>query len=228
MNERQRDYTWSELSIFAIGSIVGAILGVWTMSRLAAAMAASAPGFWFVSRAAGIVGYFMLWFSTAWGITLSSKGIGGLVSGPLSYALHNVTSWLALVFAAVHALSLLGDRIVPFTSAGVFLPFTATYQPFLSGLGSLSLYLGLLVTLAFYWKKRLGLRAWRTIHGLSYLMFVAVTIHGTFLGTDSTTLVMQAVYLVAGSSVLFLTIFRILTAGAGRSTLRETSSAASR
>ncbi len=220
-----KELTWSDVGLFAVSSLVGALFGIWVLNRLAEAMAAQAPGFWFVSRAAGIVSYGLLWLSTAWGIMLSARGIGGLFSKPLAYALHNVTSWLALGFSAVHALALTGDRVVPFTALGVLVPFAASYQTFLTGLGTLSLYVGILVSATFYWKKRIGYRAWRTIHALSYLMFVAVTIHSAALGTDSGTWIMRVLYLTAGGSVLFLTLYRIMTAGAGRVSTAQVRSA---
>ena len=213
MRNNGRELTWSGIGLFALGTLAGAFLGILALSRMAEAMAAQAPGFWFVSRAGGIVAYLLFWFSTAWGVMLSAKGLKGLVSKPVSYAVHNITSWLALGFAAVHAVTLLGDRVVPFSGTGVLIPFAADYRPFLTGLGTLSLYLGVLVSVTFYW-KRLGHRIWQAIHMLSYLMFVAVTIHGVMLGTDSGTWVMRMIYLMAAGSVVFLTVYRILTAGA--------------
>jgi hypothetical protein len=206
-------FTAGEVGLFALGSLAGAVVGLAAVGQLAHAMSAGAPGFWFVSRAAGIVSYLMLWGSTVWGVLLTSKGMGGFRSGPLAFALHNVLSWLALGFSTVHALSLLGDSVVPFTAGAVLIPFAANYQTFLTGLGTLSLYIGVLVSVTFYWKKRIGYRAWRVIHMLSYLMFAMVTVHGATIGTDSGTRVMQMVYLLAGGSVLFVTLYRILTSG---------------
>jgi predicted ferric reductase len=215
MKSSGRELTWSEVGLFAVGSVAGALLGIWALSRMAEAMAAQAPGFWFVSRAGGIVAYLLLWFSTAWGVMLSAKGLGGVVSKPAAYAVHNITSWLALGFAVVHAVALLGDRVIPFNGAGILIPFASTYRPFLTGLGALSLYLGVLVSVTFYW-KRLGYRTWRAIHTLSYLMFLAVTIHGVVLGTDTGTWIMRTIYLLAAGSVVFLTMYRILAAAPGR------------
>jgi predicted ferric reductase len=208
-------HDWFSIVLFALGSLVGALLGVFMIKGIAGAMAAQSPGFWFVSRAAGVVAYLLLWASTAWGILISSKAVKERVSGPLAYTLHNVTAWLALGFGAMHAWALLGDRVVSFRLADILLPFAAGYQPVLTGLGTLSLYAGLLVSLSFYFTKQLGHRTWRLIHMLSYLMFVGITIHSLLLGTDSSTFVMQGVYFLAGGSVLFLTLFRILAAATG-------------
>jgi sulfoxide reductase heme-binding subunit YedZ len=211
-------HDWHIIAFFALGSLVGSLLGLVILRGIAGAIAAKAPGFWFISRAAGVAGYLLLWASAVWGILIGSKAIKELVPGPLLFTLHNVTAWLGLGFSAVHAWALLGDRIVPFSLVGILLPFTAQYQPVLTGVGTLSLYAGLLVSLSFYSTKHIGHRAWRVIHTVSYLMFVGVTIHGVRLGTDSGTLVMQGIYLLAGSSILFLTLFRVLTVATSSAT----------
>jgi len=208
-------HDWYYIALFALGSLIGALLGLLAIKGVASAMAARAPGFWFVSRAAAVVGYVLLWASTAWGILISSKAVKELVPGPLAFTLHNVTAWLALGFSGVHAWALLGDRVVSFNVVGILLPFASNYQPVLTGLGTLSLYVGLLVSLSFYFTKHIGYRTWRVIHTLSYLMFVGVTLHSVLLGTDSSTLVMQVVYLLASGSILFLTLFRILSTAIG-------------
>jgi predicted ferric reductase len=215
MGIKMEKHDWHSITLYVLGSLIGTLLGLWAMKGVASAMAASAPGFWFVSRAAAVVGYVLLWASTAWGILISSKAVKELVPGPLAFTLHNVTAWLALGFSSVHAWALLGDRVVSFNPTGILLPFAANYQPVLTGLGTLSLYVGLLVSLSFYFTKHIGYRTWRAIHTLSYLMFVGVTLHSVLLGTDSSALVMQVVYLLAGGSVLFLTLFRILIAAVG-------------
>jgi len=208
-------HDWPSTALFSLGGLIGALLGLLAMKEVAGAIDANTPAFWFVSRAAGIVGYVFLWASTAWGILISSKTIRAQVSGPLAFTLHHVTAWLALGFSALHAWALLGDRVVPFSLRGILLPFAAEYHPLLTGLGTLSLYAGLVVSLSFYLARHLGRRTWRLIHVLSYVAFAGVTLHGVRLGTDTSTLVMQVVYLLAGGSVLFLTLFRILVVPIG-------------
>jgi sulfoxide reductase heme-binding subunit YedZ len=212
---KRNKHRWQSIVLFALGSLIGALLGFWGLRSVVSAMAAQSPVFWFVSRAAGLVAYVLLWACTVWGILISSRAVKDRVSGPMAYTLHNVTAWLALGFAAVHAWALLGDQVVTFSPAGILLPFMSTYQPLWTGLGTLSLYAGLLVSLSFYIAKRIGHRTWHLIHMLSYLMFLAVTVHSLLLGTDSITPVMQVVYFLAGGSVLFLTLVRILVGAGG-------------
>jgi sulfoxide reductase heme-binding subunit YedZ len=217
-NEKNNRFS---IPLVLLGALIGALAGYLLLGGMTQAMANKSPGFWFVSRAAAVVGYLLLWASTAWGILISSKAVKDRVPGPLAFTLHNVTAWAGMGFGALHAWALLGDRIVPFSLTGVLVPFMSTYHPVLTGLGTLSLYTGLLVSLSFYFTKRIGHRAWRIIHLSSYLMFVWVTVHGVALGTDSRTLVMQMVYLVAGGSVLFLTLLRVLMLRAGDAPHKE-------
>jgi len=215
MDEQDDRVTWPEVGMYVIGGVSGVVLGILLGLWMQGAVAAQSTFFWFVSRASAIVAYLMLWLSMAWGIAMSSKGLRGRVSGPLAYTLHNVTSWLALAFGAVHGLTLIGDASFPFTVPDVLIPFVSTYEPVLVGIGTLGLYLGVMATAAFY-LRRLGLKVWRTIHGLSYLMFALVTVHSVALGSDTGTAVMKLMYVTAGASVALLTMFRVMTAKAGR------------
>ncbi len=216
MNEQSETIAWSEVAMYVVGGLAGAMLGILGAMWVAGAMAAQSPIFWFISRAAAIVSFLLLWLSTAWGISVSTKGLGGRVSGAVAHAMHNVTSWLALGFAALHGLSLLADTSLKFDLAGILIPFVSSYKPVLTGLGIMGLYAGIAATAAFYFRKRLGYKAWRTLHGVSYAMFFGVALHGILIGSDSSSAVMQAIYVVATVSVVLLTIFRIITAQTAR------------
>jgi hypothetical protein len=48
------------------------------------------------------------------------------------------------------------------------------------------------------------------IHYFSFLTFALALLHGIFAGTDSTVLAVQIFYWVAGASLLFLLVYRIL------------------
>ena len=216
MNEQTGKVSWSELAMYGVAALAGAALGILGAMWVIGGVVARSPIFWFISRAAAVVAFLLLWLSTAWGISVSSKGLGGRISGAMAFAMHNVTSWLALGFAVVHGLSLLGDQVVTFSLPAILVPFASAYQPVLTGIGTLAMYAGVVVTAAFYLKKRLGYRTWRTLHGLSYAMFAAVTVHGVMLGSDTSSALMQAIYVVAGVSVVLLTVFRIMTARANR------------
>ena len=49
------------------------------------------------------------------------------------------------------------------------------------------------------------------IHLVSYIAFLAAAVHGLFAGTDSPLLTVQVMYLLTTLSVVFLTVYRIVT-----------------
>jgi predicted ferric reductase len=96
-------------------------------------------------------------------------------------------------------------------------PFlSGIYRPAWVGFGQLALYSLGVVAFSFYVKDRLGTRAWRLIHMLSFALFVMTLAHGLGSGTDSASLAIQALYWGSGASVLSLSVYRVLAVRRGR------------
>ena len=74
---------------------------------------------------------------------------------------------------------------MPFTLAQVAVPGLAPYSPVWVGAGQIAFYLMLVVVGSFYVRRRIGQRAWRTLHYVTFLAFVGSTLHGLIAGTDS-------------------------------------------
>ncbi|NWG22081.1 MAG: hypothetical protein HXY39_17380 [Chloroflexi bacterium] len=55
-----------------------------------------------------------------------------------------------------------------------------------------------------------GRRLWRLVHFLSFVVFALALAHGVSSGSDSQTDMARVLYWSSGTSVLFLTIYRIL------------------
>jgi sulfoxide reductase heme-binding subunit YedZ len=89
---------------------------------------------------------------------------------------------VALGLTAAHALALLLDRAFRFDALAVLLPSAAPYRPLAVGLGVLAAYAALVVHLSFGWRKRLGARAWRRLHQLSFVAYAAALVHGLTAG----------------------------------------------
>ena len=68
----------------------------------------------------------------------------------------------------------------------------------------------LITTVTFYMRSWMGQKNWRSIHYLTFLVFILAAGHGWIAGTDSIQL--ATMYWVSGFSVLFLTIYRIIDA----------------
>jgi len=174
-------------------------------------LAAKTPAYWYMSRGAGLVGYLLLWATTAWGLVVSTKVAKGLIAAPFSASLHEFLSLAALAFAGIHSLALLGDRYIGFNLADIIYPFAASYRPGWVGLGQLGFYLTLALIISFYVRKRMGYKTWRLMHYLTFLAYGMVVVHGLTAGTDANALPVQAMYLGTGAVIVFLIYYRLLT-----------------
>ena len=84
------------------------------------------------------------------------------------------------------------------------------------GAGQVAFYLMAAVVASFYVRRRIGQRAWRLLHYLTFLAFVGATAHGLGAGTDSGTAWAWWMYVGASVAVVFLFGYRVTTAVAAR------------
>lgn len=190
--------------IFSLAVIGGA--AVWTLRSgvfSTATLANDQKLAWHLTRSAGISAYLLLCASMVWGLFVSGQHVKDWSPGTLSLTMHTAIAWLALILGFTHALLLLGDTYFSYTLADVLVPFTGPYRPLAVGLGTLSLWLTLVVTLSFQVKRRIGHRLWRWIHITSYGAFGMVTLHGLTAGTDSSLLGFR---LLIGFAVLLVVL----------------------
>ncbi len=139
---------------------------------------------WHLIRAAGLTAYGLLAASTLWGLFLSSRVIKDWSPGPMSLLFHATTSWLAVILGFAHAGLLLFDSYYSYTLRDLLIPFTGPYRTLAVGLGTLSAWLVLAITISFSLRKLMGQRVWRLLHYTSYFTFVMVTLHSLMAGTD--------------------------------------------
>ncbi len=179
---------WIDLLALIFSLIVIGGAAVWTLRSgvfSAATLSTDEKLAWHLTRSAGIGAYLLLCASMIWGLFVSGQHIKDWSPGTLSLTMHTTIAWLALVLGFTHALLLLGDSYFSYTLSDVLIPFRGPYRPLEVGLGTLALWLTLVVTLSFQVKRRIGHRAWRWLHLTSYGAFVMVTLHGLTAGTDS-------------------------------------------
>jgi DMSO/TMAO reductase YedYZ heme-binding membrane subunit len=167
---------------------------------------------WYLTRSTGTVAYLLLSGTTLWGLVLSSKIVQEAVPASLALALHNVLAWLAVALAGFHAFVLLFDSYYVYRLSDLLLPFVGPYRPMWVGLGIIGFYLALLTSASFRWRQWLGPKRWRALHSLTFVAYALVTVHGLTAGTDSPNPGMKAVYIGSSLLVLFLTMYRLLTA----------------
>jgi predicted ferric reductase len=211
--------TLAQVSLAAVG---GAALAITLLPTLAPQMALTMEGgggsvFWLLSRSSAFVAFGLLWGSMMLGLAITSRVARIWPGGPAAFDVHQHLSLLALGMMVFHALILLGDAYMRYTLIAILVPFASlTYRPEWVGLGQLAIYMMACVAGSFYVRKRLGQRAWRAIHFLSFTLFVLALFHGWMSGTDSGALWAQVVYGSAGASVLLMTIYRILVLAPAR------------
>ena len=165
---------------------------------------------WYVTRASGLTGYFLLWLSMVWGFAIPTGLIRPLLENVFTYDFHEHLSLLGLGFVLVHVAVLLFDKYLPFSLVQLLIPFTDTYRPFWVGLGIVSFYVLLLVTFTFYLRQKIGSRAFRSIHLFSLVSYLGTTLHGFFAGTDSALPITMLIYAGTFLVVVFLTVYWLI------------------
>lgn len=190
-----------------LGSTLGSFL-----TRLFSAD--SVQTMWYITRAAGFTSYLLIWLSMVWGLAVSSKIFDTLLHRSFTYDFHQFLSLLAVGFIFLHIGILLFDRYLPYTLGQILVPFLSPYRPVWVGIGVIGFYLTLLVTVTFYMRGRIGMKAFRAIHVLSLLSYLGVTIHAFFSGTDSSLPTVIGMYAGSFLVVVFLMVYWLLVLGA--------------
>jgi len=192
------------------GTLAAALfLPLWLPGLTKSLLGAEPKAFWYLSRASGFVAYLVLWLSVAFGLIVSNRMARLWNGGPALVDLHQFTTWLAVGLTMFHALILLGDRYIQSTVPQVVVPFAyANYKPDWVGLGQLAFYLVIVIAASFYVRKQIGYRAWRLLHYTSFVVYLLITVHGIFSGTDTRDIIW--VYVGSGAAIYFLTSYRVL------------------
>jgi sulfoxide reductase heme-binding subunit YedZ len=166
---------------------------------------------WYITRASGLMAYLLLWLSTAWGLAISSKIFDPHLLRNYTYDFHEFLSLLAIGFLSVHLSVLTLDHYLPFSVTQVLVPFATTYRPLWVGIGVIAFYLTLLVTVTFYLRRHIGVRAFRLIHGLSLVAYLGATLHAIYAGTDAPLLSVQILYKGSLLSIVFLSAYWLVS-----------------
>jgi predicted ferric reductase len=133
-----------------------------------------------------------------------------LLERTFTYDFHEWLSWLGIAFIAVHVVVLMADKYLPYSLWQVLIPFLSPYRPLWVGIGVISLYLTLLVTVTFYLRQRIGMGSFRKVHYLSLPAYLGATLHGLYAGTDSALPIAGLLYKGTGLITLFLAVYWIV------------------
>src|SRR5438045_293842 len=165
--------------------------------------------YWYLSCAAGFTAYLLLFAAAALGILVSARLGERVARRNLIFDVHRFTSILALGFSLFHVYILLGDGYFNFDVWQLSFPFISPYRNWQVAAGVFGLYAMAIVVVSFYLRQFFGYRAWRTLHYLTFAMYVAVTLHGIAAGTDTTQAWARGIYLLTGAAILALIFYRV-------------------
>jgi len=167
------------------------------------------PTFWLLARASGLAAYTLLTLSVLAGLTLKSRPSPRL-RAPAVAELHKTLALTGLGALALHAGALVLDTTVKVTLPALVVPGLVAYRPTAVVVGVVAAWLFVAVTASFWLRRRIGARAWRRLHWLTYGLFVAATYHGLASGTDTARPWAHALYLGAVGAVAAATTWRAL------------------
>ena len=163
--------------------------------------------FWYLSRAAGLSAYLVLFVNVVLGLLVRTR-FDRIMARWQSFDLHQFTSFVAIGLLALHVGALLGDHYIGFTVAQLMIPLASTFRPLETAYGVIAMYLIFLTTASFWLKGFIGQRGWRTVHYATFGAYVLALLHGLTSGTDTTQGWAWAMYWSSGWTVAMLTIWR--------------------
>ena len=85
----------------------------------------------------------------------------------------------------------------------MLVPFATSWHPVAVAWGIVGMYLLAAIEITSLLRSRVRPRTWRAVHLLSYVLLGVTTIHLLTAGTDSTTVLPEAVAIVGGMTAVF-------------------------
>ncbi|RLQ97436.1 ferric reductase-like transmembrane domain-containing protein [Falsibacillus albus] len=152
---------------------------------------------WLLIRITGLTAYSLLTISVLAGIF---RHIPRKKAGILEF--HQVIGQIALLGSAVHVYLLFFDHFQPFSLTEALVPFMSPYHRILSGIGTIALYIFIIVIVTSDFMKAIGRKVWKKTHYLVFPLWLMTWVHGFYLGTDSKT--EWSMFLYWGSFLLVL------------------------
>lgn len=140
---------------------------------------------WALGRGTGVVALALFTVSVLLGVlTRSGRPLLGVPRFSVTLVHRNV-SILATAFIAIHLLSLLGDSYAQLRIVDFVLPFLGSYKTVWLGFGTVAVDLLIAVMATGLLRRYVGLRVFRAVHWLTYLMWPVALVHSIGNGTDA-------------------------------------------
>lgn len=152
------------------------------MTGLPATVGPSA--YWYLTRSTGWVSLLLLTAAVVLGVVEVNRWSASGWPRFVVHALHRYVSLLVLVFLALHILTAVLDSFAPIGVLDAVVPFIGSYRPLWLGLGAMAFDLLLAITITSLMRQRIGYRAWRIVHWLTYACWPVALVHSLGTGSD--------------------------------------------
>lgn len=165
---------------------------------------------WIASRITAMLAYGALTASVIYGLGMTTRLLDVIGRRVVNDALHeNLSTW-GLLLGTTHALLLLLDDYIGFGWDSIMVPFVAPWRPIAVGLGSIALYLLILLVITSKARRLINHRFWRAIHLSAFVAFALITVHGFLAGSESSLAWAKILYIASAGVVAFFTGYRII------------------
>jgi len=168
---------------------------------------------WFASRATGVVAWILATTSVVWGLALATRALGKQPRAPWLLDLHRHLGGLTVLFVLAHMGALWADSFVELGPRELLVPMASAWKPEPVTWGVIGLYMLLGVELTSLVKHRMPKRLWHAVHLVSYLAWVASTVHFLRAGTDAKLFLVQGLCLIGLSALVFFLLYRWIGPG---------------
>lgn len=140
--------------------------------------------FWLASRSVGVVAIILVSLSVCLGLALAARVGRGPGVAVRVKTMHEALALAGLGAIVLHGALLLGD---PYAHPGVsqiVVPFTFQPNALWTGVGVIAGWLAALVTLSFYGRRWIGVKNWRKLHRLTFVVYAMGVAHAIGAGSD--------------------------------------------
>jgi sulfoxide reductase heme-binding subunit YedZ len=145
----------------------------------------SSTWFWYATRASGIVALVLLTATMVLGLAVTNRVKARDWPGYAQQELHRRISMLSMIFVAIHILTSVLDTYVSIGWLAIIVPFTAGYDRFWVGVGTVGFDLMVAVFVTSVLRSRMKPGTWRAVHWLAYLCWPVAVAHTFGMGTDA-------------------------------------------
>lgn len=150
---------------------------------------------WYMIRATGTVAYLLLYLSVIIGLYSQVQKKRKKKINRVLYLHEKLADW-ALILVCGHLGFLFIDTYIGFKWTELLIPFKSAYKTIPMALGTISLYFLIITIVTSKLRKKVGYLRWRKLHALNPILYIMVTIHGLWIGTDFQGTILALVNLV--------------------------------